>query len=159
MIFYVLCTTASEIHITQIVPHCLIYWKLMIYSILFLIIYKYIFTDILYYTKTKYIMHSNSSEQISLIVFFFFESWDQDLHHSKYRGSKPRYIWHVSSIKIGLQYLKAFDKNNITLFCIQSSFIHTAHFCARSGLRGRCGVRWIAILPLYNNGTLLWYIC
>lgn len=37
----------------------------------FIIIYEYIFTDILYYTKTKYIMLSNSSEQISLIFYFF----------------------------------------------------------------------------------------
>lgn len=68
----ILCTTVSEIHIAQIVPHCLIYWKLMIYSsFFFIIIYEYIFTDILYYTKTKYIMLSNSSEQISFIFYFF----------------------------------------------------------------------------------------
>lgn len=45
------------VQIAQIVPHCLIYWKLMIYSSFFIIIYEYIFTDILYYT-TKQIYYA-----------------------------------------------------------------------------------------------------
>lgn len=48
----ILCTTVSEIHIAQIVPHCLIYWKLMIYSSFFLLLFMNIYL-LIYFTIQK----------------------------------------------------------------------------------------------------------